>query len=576
MASPSLPLGPDPGTTAAVDAWRHRAASRVFVAFVFACLLSIAAFPDVWASMVRVWSNSETFAHGFIALPCAAWMLWRRRDDWSALAQRVWWPGVIALIGCGLLWLAGRLGGVSSIEQFGVVGIIPSTVLLLVGPAVTRALAFPLAFLFFAVPVGEFLTPIMMDYTADATVTALRWTGIPVFREGLHFSLPTGRWSVVEACSGLRYLIASLALGVLYAYLQFRTLKYRLAIVALAIAVPIVANWIRAYLIVLLGHVSDMRLAAGADHLIYGWLFFGIVMALLFWIGSLWHEPAQRPAPSVDVALHAAPVAVARQAEAPPRALASRAVLAGMAIAIVASLLWRPLSAGLLDATQPVDAVAALQKAIAPFPETVAIDFAPHYDDATGALRSARSVAGAPVEVHAFYYARQHETQEMIHAAHAVVRASDFAFPVVSSGTQRMPWGTVAAYRLGSAGASGLLVWHWYAVGDTQTASAYRAKAATAWSLATGRGDHSLAIVLATPLRSEEGRTRAESMQAAARRLGEMANALQPAIDSIAHGRSADAKSLVRAGSTGSPGTSASLAAPAPSIALPGREPGTR
>src|SRR5690606_29470903 len=113
----------------------------------------------------------------------------------------------------------------ASFEQIAAVAAIPATLTMLSGPAIARSLAFPLAFLFFAVPIGEFLTPIMMEYTADATVAALRWTGVPVYREGLHFTLPTGRWSVVEACSGLRYLIASLALGVLYAYLQFRTLK---------------------------------------------------------------------------------------------------------------------------------------------------------------------------------------------------------------------------------------------------------------------------------------------------------------------------------------------------------------
>ena len=59
-----------------------------------------------------------------------------------------------------------------------------------------------------------------------------------------------------------------------------------------SIAVPIIANWVRAYAIVMLGHLSNMRLAVGVDHLIYGWLFFGLVMALLFWLGSLWHEPA--------------------------------------------------------------------------------------------------------------------------------------------------------------------------------------------------------------------------------------------------------------------------------------------
>ena len=95
---------------------------------------------------------------------------------------------------------------------------------------------------------------------------------------------------MVEACSGLRYLIASFTLGTLYAYLTYRSLARRLVFIALSLIVPIVANGIRAYLIVMTGHLSDMQLAVGVDHLIYGWVFFGFVMLLLFWIGSFWRE----------------------------------------------------------------------------------------------------------------------------------------------------------------------------------------------------------------------------------------------------------------------------------------------
>ena len=64
-----------------------------------------------------------------------------------------------------------------------------------------------------------------------------------------------------------------------------------------AILVPIVANWLRAYMIVMLGHLSNNRLAVGVDHLIYGWIFFGLVMLLLFWVGSFWRS-TDMPAPA--------------------------------------------------------------------------------------------------------------------------------------------------------------------------------------------------------------------------------------------------------------------------------------
>jgi exosortase/archaeosortase family protein len=110
----------------------------------------------------------------------------------------------------------------------------------------------------------------------------LRASGIPVFREGNKIVIPSGAWLVVEACSGVRYLLASLMVGTLFAYLNYQSARRRWTFVALSILIPIVANWIRAYLIVMLGHLSGNKIAVGVDHLIYGWLFFGVIIASMY------------------------------------------------------------------------------------------------------------------------------------------------------------------------------------------------------------------------------------------------------------------------------------------------------
>jgi exosortase len=137
------------------------------------------------------------------------------------------------MIGLGFSWLLADLAEVQVVRQYAFVLMIPFTVWAVLGTRVARAITFPLVFLIFAVPFGEFLLPPLMQFTADFTVTALQLTGIPVYREGLYFTIPTGSWSVVEACSGLRYLIASITLGSLYAYLTYRSWKYRVAFVIL-------------------------------------------------------------------------------------------------------------------------------------------------------------------------------------------------------------------------------------------------------------------------------------------------------------------------------------------------------
>jgi EpsI family protein len=178
-------------------------------------------------------------------------------------------------------------------EQLATVLMIPVIVFILLGWQVTSKMLFPLLFLFFMAPIGEELTPYLINITADFTVYLVGLTGIPIYREGTFFELPTGSWSVVAACSGTRYLIASLTLGTLYAYLNYQSTKKRAIFILFSIIVPIIANSLRAFMIVMIGHFSDMQLATGVDHLIYGWVFFGIVIGIMFYVGSFWRDDDQ-------------------------------------------------------------------------------------------------------------------------------------------------------------------------------------------------------------------------------------------------------------------------------------------
>ena len=251
-------------------------------------------YREAATAMVLIWSRSDTFAHAFLVPPISLWLIWRQRQ---ALAQQVPQPApwmLPAFAAVALVWLLGELVAVNSVTQLALVAMLVLAVPVVLGFRITWVMLFPLAFLFFSAPVGEFLLPTLIGWTADFTVMALRLSGIPVLREGNQFQIPTGSWSVVEACSGVRYLIASFMVGTLFAYLNYSSAWRRWAFVGVAILVPILANWLRAYMIVMLGHVSGNTLAVGVDHLVYGWAFFGIVIGLMFFIGSRWSEREAR------------------------------------------------------------------------------------------------------------------------------------------------------------------------------------------------------------------------------------------------------------------------------------------
>ena len=251
-------------------------------------LLSI--YRDTFLSLVDIWQRSDTFAHGFLIFPISAWLIWRRRRILAAMTPNPDYRAVPVLVLLGIGWLLARFASVLVVQQYALVGMVPVLLWMLLGWRMVREIAFPLGFLLLAVPAGEFLLAPMMEFTANFTVGMLRLTGIPVFREGTFFSIPSGDWSVIEACSGLRYLIASMTLGLLYAYLSYRSPVRRAAFIILAVIAPVIANGFRAYLIVMIAHLSDMKLATGLDHYLYGWVFFGLVMLVLFWIGSYWMD----------------------------------------------------------------------------------------------------------------------------------------------------------------------------------------------------------------------------------------------------------------------------------------------
>lgn len=260
------------------------------MASLFSVFVLLVYHQTTW-SMVSTWWNLETFAHGFLILPITLWMIWERRAQLQEITPSASPLALLAVAAAGLSWFVGSLANVQVVQQFALIGLLISGVWVTIGTQAARRILFPLAYLFFAVPIGEDLVAPMMEFTASFTVELIKLTGIPVYREGLYFSLPSGNWSVVKACSGIRYLIASVTLGCFFAYLTYQSLAKRLVFIAFSIIVPIIANGLRAYIIVMLGHMSDMTIATGVDHLVYGWVFFGLVMLLLFWVGGKFKDP---------------------------------------------------------------------------------------------------------------------------------------------------------------------------------------------------------------------------------------------------------------------------------------------
>lgn len=470
------------------------------------------AFHDTVAAMARVWWSSASFAHGPLVPVATLWMIWRERARLARLEIRPHWPSLAPVALLLAAWIAARLAGVNAAEQFAAVGVLIATVSLVFGLDVVRTLAFPLGFLFFAVPFGTFLVPLLMEMTASVLHWGVLATGIPAYREGMMITLPTGRWSVVESCSGLRYLLAAVPLATLFAWLSYRATWKRIAFVAFMLAVAIGGNWLRAYLIVLVGHFSNMTIAVGPDHLVFGWVLFGLIIALPFWIGSHWQD-----SPHADASGTGGGAVAHEPARRTP-------MLVALASALALAFLVPPLSNALRSLGDARVDLAGVEAMLEPPSNAPLFAYTPDYGG--GVRRAAGELRAVPgVGVMAIQYRAQHEFGEMIAESNRLLpggvdsriwRSPASRLIAASQAGARFPAGTVRETVV--SGPTGrFLVWSWYEVDGQVLTSPVRAKLATLRAILFEGTDESIAWFVWTPLDESTERARARLVQASDR-----------------------------------------------------------
>lgn len=440
-----------------------------------------------------IWWRSETFAHGFFILPISVYLIWKKRQQLLAATSKPDFRVLFLLAGLCFLWLVANAVDVLVVQQFSVVLMLPLLVWLIQGYKLTAVIAFPLAFLLFAVPFGDFLVYPLMEFTAVFTVNAVRAVGIPVFWEGLYFTLPSGSWSVVEACSGFRYILASLTLGALFAYLTYQSFWRRGAFMVLALVVPIVANGLRAFMIVMIGHFSGMELAVGVDHLIYGWVWFGIVMFAMFWLGSFWQEKSP---------VQVGAIVIESTAQSVQSASLKRASIAALCAAVL--LLTPILLMQKINTAEGDDNNIQLPQVAGSWQQNNnenLSDWKPNYQGASQELKATYIQKVERVGVHVAYFGSQQQGAELVNSSHQLIsdEQKNWGWKAVSRSARKV---TVASVEIElkevqvKARHQTLLVWHWKYFNGTHTDNDFYLKALEAWAKLTGQPRHAAAITL--------------------------------------------------------------------------------
>jgi exosortase len=262
-----------------VSSWRQ----PLLVGLLLAGLV-LGLYAPVLKLLVLDWWQDPNYGHGFFVPLFVAYILWQERSRWRGVTRQPSNWGLLAMLGALGILMVGSLGADLFTSRFSLLVLLGGMVLFLAGWETLRAVSFPLGFLFFMIPLptiiyNEATLPLQLLASRFA-VQFLQILQVPALREGNLIFLPNYTLEVVEACSGIRSLMALLALAVAYGYWMQERSWMRITLVIMMAPIAIISNGLRITATGVLAYRITPQAAEGFFHLFSGWLIF--LCALLF------------------------------------------------------------------------------------------------------------------------------------------------------------------------------------------------------------------------------------------------------------------------------------------------------
>jgi EpsI family protein len=469
-------------------------------------MLSYAYLP-VLGALVTTWRERDDYSFGFLIPVISLYLVWYRRERLKQLPiQPAYLTGLLALVTVGSMLLVGAAGNVMVIQELSLVGMIAALVLLLMGKAYLRALAFPLAYLLFMIPIAdEIIEPLHWSFqlmTAKISVGILQALGFTALLDGQYIVLPTITLEVAKACSGINYLISIIAIGIPLAYMTQKNVWCRVVLVVSAVAIGIAANWIRVASIGIWAYYGG-EVVHGPFHVFQG-LFVSQIGFVALFVGAwgLSKVPASRRT------VERVGADLARPAE--PFRLDARSWLAAFLlllaltayfafhtrapVSLKAELRGFPLSIGNWRGQErsPQNAVFRVEGADREL------------------VRLYRSPSGREVELYVAYFESQRHPKKLVNYRTARLHQDAVAVEIPLAQNESM---TVNQTRL-QQGRGELPVLFWYDMNGRIQADRYRAVLTTTVdSLIHGRTNGALILVAGVPIDRENGEVTIKEVQ---------------------------------------------------------------
>lgn len=402
--------------------------SRVLSARTFATLapaaVAVLALWPTWPLLNHHWAESTAYAHGYLVAAVAlGWLIFNASRVPAIQASPAIWPTVL-LAGVILTWMLAWKANNAMIQQLLAPIVIWLAMASAMGFTAAKRVAAPIAYLYFAIPIWDQLIPLLQNITILASETLLAWIGVPAVITNTIVTIPEGWFEIAESCSGVAYLMVSLALATLFILLNDMRGKRAVMFIIISAALALVANWIRVITVIYAGHVTQMRhYFVAREHGSLGWFIYIVLLLVIYWVGSRLltdHEPEAKTA-TTDTD---SPIAPSRHALA-------RALLV-LAVPLVAVTY---VNASTPPTTRGIIQMPTLGSHGVAGPIKSSAAWMPEFEGASAQTRAAYDIDGTRIEVFVAEYSSQRQGAELVGGNNTLIGATWFTEPAARSGS---------------------------------------------------------------------------------------------------------------------------------------------
>jgi EpsI family protein len=389
----------------------RRSSRTSTVVFAVLALAAIALWPAVRA-LALYWRDVLDYRHGFLVAAAAIYCLYLARHRLDSIARAPSLFAAAALAVALAAWLV-LFRGNSDLGQQALLPIVLwLAVMAACGLRAATAVALPLLYVWFAIPVWDLAVPALQWITVKVVVSLLHVFGIPVEIAGTHVSIPAGTFEVAESCSGKRFLVVALAVAFLGGMLENLPARRFIGLLAASALLALVANWIRVLIVIVAGHLTNMEhYLVAVEHNSLGWVIFAVMMGCL--LALVWRFGRDGAAPTT-----AAIAAHPREQKLTPRAL------------LPFVLLLIPLAFTLRTAASPVFASSPTLPLLlddwqGPLPADAR--WHPRFVGAEADLRAAYSSGRSRVETYVGIYPGQQPGRELVYYQNTLLAPDEWS-----------------------------------------------------------------------------------------------------------------------------------------------------